>query len=271
MPDAIQLTAVVRDFHSIGPLAHPDFTLSQASTRTGIVADTLGPDGKPVLLSRTGSKYSPTTATDSNGSPIHPMYYSSARSDQRGASPSGDGSMPMVESPQTFAQWFRDVPGVNRSASMPFMMYMDYQTGAYIFDSSNDFPYAQRGGYFPIDGQLLGDSRAHNYGFTTEITATFTFDSSSPQWVTFSGDDDVFIYIDGRLVIELAGAAENSTQTFDLSRLSGLRDGRRYSFRLFHGERRCCSSNFRLETSMLLEPDTAANATVSVTGVESDR
>lgn len=272
LPDMLQLTAVVRDFFSIGPMAHPDFALPQASTRTGIAAAELGPDGKPTLLSRTGSRYTETTSLDAKGSPIHPLHFDPQRSDQRGPSPSGDGTTtPMVDSSQTFDQWFRDVPGVNRTASMPFMMFQDHGTGMFVFDSDADYPYTQRGGYFPIDGQLMGDSRAHNYGFTTEIAATFVYNADSPQRVTFSGDDDVFIYIDNRLVIELVAAAENSTQTFDLSRLKGLRDGQRYSFRLFHAERRCCASNFRLETTLLLEPDTSPNTTISVTGVETDR
>ena len=92
----------------------------------------------------------------------------------------------------------------------------------------------------------------HNYGFTMKIQATFQY--SPGQHLKFSGDDDVWIFINNRLVVDLGGQHAKASGGVSLDTL-GLVVGEAYPFHVFYAERHTASSNFVLETSINLRPD----------------
>ena len=161
-----------------------------------------------------------------------------------------------------FDQWYRDVPGVNVTAPLPLTLTnSSANPDIFTFDSSN---------FFPIDGQLLGNQgMGHNYYFTFEIHSQFTYRGG--EVFQFRGDDDVFVFVNDHLVIDLGGVHGPQSGSVPLDSVAsqiGLEVGNAYHLDFFFAERYCCGSNFRMQTSILLEqpPETGGGATLEPAG-----
>jgi fibro-slime domain-containing protein len=139
-----------------------------------------------------------------------------------------------------FNQWFNDTPGINASKLHSIVLDDTGHPGTYTYST---------GAFFPIDGQLFNDSACcgHNYSFTYEINTTFGYQAG--QTFTFTGDDDVFVYIDNKKVIDLGGVHGAASATVNLDTL-GLTVGQNYGLNVFFAERHTTGSNFRIDTSI---------------------
>lgn len=253
IPDQIRLNAVIRDFRAKAETGgHPDFESYSGSGRVGLLEDRLAADGKPVFKSSTGKQLA-AEFLDSKGQPIPYFLYESSRGDRSTTMTAGDTSNG-ISSADSFRSWYRDTAGVNVSKIVPLVFNRVPGTNRFVFDSATDEPYKSRGGFFPIDNELFGNyaSTGKNFHFTTELDARFVYEKGQGQVFTFTGDDDVWCFIDGRLVIDLGGLHSKKAQTLDLDRLTWLEDGRVYVFKIFHAERHTTQSNFRVETTLKL-------------------
>jgi fibro-slime domain-containing protein len=145
----------------------------------------------------------------------------------------------------TFSQWYTDVAGVNRSTTLPISL-SETAAGSGVFEYTN---YS----FFPIDGQLFGnEGLPNNFHFTLEIHTSFTYRSG--QSFTFTGDDDVWVYINRQLVVDLGGVHGSTSRVVNLGSL-GLTPGLTYDFSLFYAERHTYASTFRIQTGIAFDPN----------------
>lgn len=189
----------------------------------GIVGNTIGADRNPVWVGGSNPALFPTTKTRVNAA----------------------GNNLEIETNDTvnaanFAQWYNDDP---------ISMKQDLTLTLTDPDSDGVFTFANPE-FFPIDGELFGnEGRDHNYHFTFEAHDTFTYQAG--QSFTFTGDDDVWVFINDQLVIDLGGVHVALSETVDLDTL-GLTVGEEYNFDFFFAERNTFASNFRIDTSIAL-------------------
>ncbi len=255
LPDILGISAVIRDFKATSEKGgHPDFeSYGNSDAAMGLIQPKLDSEGKPVFADSYGQA---GCASFKNiaGLRILPSLANRALGDTLGTL--SRNSAKQLSSDDSFKQWYRDTPGVNISKVVPIKLNRVPGTKRYVFDSAVDEPYKSRGGFFPINGDLFGNysSTGKNFHFTTEVECKFAFNLADNAVFTFTGDDDLWVFIDGQLVMDLGGLHPRQQQTLDVNRLAWLKEGQSYTLKIFHAERHTTESNFRIETSLQLLP-----------------
>lgn len=110
-------------------------------------------------------------------------------------------------------------------------------------------------GLFPIDelgttGRSCSGNEPHNFHFTSEVRFWFEYDPAVTAQLDFSGDDDVWAYVNGHLALDIGGIhgreASSFTITPDKATLWSLEAGKVYEIAVFQAERNQCASNYWL-------------------------
>ncbi len=151
------------------------------------------------------------------------------------------GSTVFTTGKAEFDQWYRNTDGVNQ----PFIIYFFLvpNAGVYTFESN---------AFFPLDGAGFGNQgNPHNFHFTTEVHTKFKYNGG--ETFRFQGDDDLWVFINDKLAIDLGGLHPKQQQQIDLDTAAsglGISPGNIYSLALFHAERHTDESNFRIDTNL---------------------
>ncbi|HKQ68879.1 MAG TPA: fibro-slime domain-containing protein [Polyangiaceae bacterium] len=229
-PPTIVLMTTIRDFKKYDPndpSTVPDFGVTAVNDGVDreIVTATLGADNKPVYKNATGGTV--TTAGKA-----------------------------------WFNLWYRDVPGTN--INVPYTLTLTLTPdGEYEYDSrktgilETTSTGTTRRIFTPIDDgspyqtAFGNQGEKHNFSFTCEIHTVFTYRGG--ELLRFRSDDDIFVYVDKKLIINLGGYHGATGAEIDVGVLE-LAPGNDYPLDVFYAERKGKTGELLITTSLDLRP-----------------
>ncbi|MEY2920344.1 MAG: hypothetical protein RL261_1649, partial [Pseudomonadota bacterium] len=156
-----------------------------------------------------------------------------------------------ASSAANFPKWFNDSPGYNQSQAFSLTL-TEGPSGVFTYSNNN---------FFPIDGQMYGNQgRSHNYHFTLQLAGLMSFDNptaGADYSFNFTGDDDLWVFVNGILMLDLGGVHGATSGFFTEQSLmaAGMMPNTDYSLDIFFAERHTTQSNFAITSTLTIKPD----------------
>jgi fibro-slime domain-containing protein len=136
--------------------------------------------------------------------------------------------------------------------SLPLLDTIVNGIHSYYLDSTGT---ESQPGFCPLDGKGLGNDinwcqgGPHNFSFAMELHHTFVYEKGLT--FHFNGDDDVWVFVNNKLVLDLGGLHHEKDSTISLDKVtSGLQIGKTYMFDMFYCERHPCGSDLFIMTNI---------------------
>lgn len=95
----------------------------------------------------------------------------------------------------------------------------------------------------------------HNFHYSLAGHSRFYYYDTSDLYFEFQGDDDVYLYINGKLALDIGGAHSLTHKTIYLNDLKdklGLENGQVYDFDFFYMDRHTTNANLFIKTNIKL-------------------
>lgn len=162
----------------------------------------------------------------------------------------------------------------NKYNQMVLRKIVEDNTNKYYFDSSKTTTYDETNksfynnedegistGFFPLDymdGEKMSDQNGddaqdHNYHFAMKVDGDFIYKKGSNQFFDFTGDDDVYVFINGQLAVDLGGAHKELSTSLDIEKYAsenGIKNGEKCHFQMFYLERHTTTSNCKIQINL---------------------
>ena len=147
------------------------------------------------------------------------------------------------------SKWYRTIDGVNREYVSTITL-SDAGGGIWTHNNDSFFPLGPNQGY-GHENNVDGNGELRNFLFTTELRLMFTYETG--QRFRFKGDDDLWVFINGKLAIDLGGIHSQREQEIDIDAHAAkynMTPGFQYTMHIFHAERNPVESHFRIDTNI---------------------
>jgi fibro-slime domain-containing protein len=231
------LAVTVRDFSA----AHPDFEGGMPmgdQVRKGMVASTLDPNTKkpavgPTPMAGFQTLFNWFTDDSTNATPGNRNYRTCY-------------DLPLRKDKQGY--WGYD--SYRDAASHSFFPIDNFNRFNETYGSDYPIPGSRNG----PDWSYLHDptNGKHNFHFCMEMHAKFTYETG--QKFKFTGDDDMWVYINNKLALDLGGTHQATIDSVKLDSPNlGLSAGNTYDFDMYYCERQTTGSNLVVQTSIYFQ------------------